>query len=204
MRLSKPSYYADFVVYAAVLTAAAIATVWHDTARQLVLWILAVVIGAMLWTLAEYGLHRFVLHRVAPFAQMHKAHHRMPLALIGTPTVLSLGIIFGAVFLPARALTSINIAVGLTVGIMAGFLWYGVVHHAIHHSKPRTLAMRLRLATRRHAQHHYSGESGNFGVSTSLWDYLFGTALNATRQFAGVRQLRGGIRQSTSRSFNRL
>jgi hypothetical protein len=52
MRLSKTSYYADFVIYAAVLIAAAIATVWHDTGRQLVLWILAVVIGAMLWTLA--------------------------------------------------------------------------------------------------------------------------------------------------------
>jgi sterol desaturase/sphingolipid hydroxylase (fatty acid hydroxylase superfamily) len=62
---------------------------------------------------------------------------------------------------------------------MAGFLWYGIVHHAIHYRRPRTIAPRLLTATRRHALHHYSVQPGNFGVTTSLWDDVFGTALNA-------------------------
>jgi sterol desaturase/sphingolipid hydroxylase (fatty acid hydroxylase superfamily) len=27
-------------------------------------------------------------------------------------------------------------------------------------------------------RHHYSPRSGNFGVTTSLWDHVFGTAIN--------------------------
>ena len=88
-------------------------------------------------------------------------------------------IILGVVFLPAWALGSFNTASGLAVGMMAGFFWYGVVHHAIHHRKPRIIATRLLLASRRHAQHHYSHEAGNFGVTTSFWDHVFGTTLNA-------------------------
>jgi sterol desaturase/sphingolipid hydroxylase (fatty acid hydroxylase superfamily) len=178
MRLSKTGYYADFVIYAAVLVTATVATAWHDSAYEMSLWLLAAAIGAVFWTLAEYILHRFVLHQIAPFAAMHDAHHQAPLAFVGTPTWLSLGVILGTVFLPAWAMGSFNTASGLAAGTMAGFFWYGVVHHAIHYRKPRTIATRLLMATRRHAQHHYSGEPGNFGVTTSFWDHVFGTTLN--------------------------
>jgi sterol desaturase/sphingolipid hydroxylase (fatty acid hydroxylase superfamily) len=60
---------------------------------------------------------------------------------------------------------------------MAGFFWYGLVHHSIHHRKPRLIARRLIQASRRHAQHHYAMQSGNFGVTTSFWDRVFGTAI---------------------------
>ena len=80
-----------------------------------------------------------------------------------------------------RRLHFFDAASGLAIGVMAGFFWYGVVHHAIHYRKPRTLATRLLLATRRHAQHHYAREPGNFGVTTSFWDHVFGTTLNAVR-----------------------
>jgi hypothetical protein len=88
MRLSKTGYYTDFVIYAAVLITASVATAWHDTGYEMSLWLLAAAVGAMFWSLAEYVLHRFVLHQIAPFAAMHDAHHRAPPALIGTPTWL--------------------------------------------------------------------------------------------------------------------
>jgi sterol desaturase/sphingolipid hydroxylase (fatty acid hydroxylase superfamily) len=180
MRLTKTGYYADFVVYPAVLITGTVVSVWHDTGYEVSLWLLAAAIGATWWTLAEYILHRFVLHRMAPFKIMHDAHHQAPLDFVGTPTWLSLGVILGTVFLPAWALTSFNTASGLTVGTMAGFFWYGIVHHAIHYRRPRTIAPRLLIATRRHALHHYSAQPGNFGVTTSFWDDVFGTALDAT------------------------
>jgi len=181
MRLSKTGYYADFVIYATVVATATIVTAWRNTAYETSIWLFAAAIGALVWTLAEYIIHRFVLHRVAPFSLMHDAHHEAPLAYVGTPTWLSLSVILVAVFLPTWALGSFNTASGLTVGAMAGFLWYGVVHHAIHYRKPRTIATRLLWATRRHAQHHYGREPGNFGVTTSFWDHVFGTTLNMAR-----------------------
>ena len=187
VRLSRSGYYADFVIYAAVLLAATVSSAWHDTGHEMWLWLLAAAIGATFWTLAEYLLHRFVLHQIAPFAAMHSAHHQAPLAFIGTPTWLSLGVILGTVFLPAWALSSFNTASGLAMGTMAGFFWYGVVHHAVHYRKPRALVTCLLMARRRHALHHYSGERGNFGVSTSLWDHVFRTRLNAAPGFGPTR-----------------
>jgi sterol desaturase/sphingolipid hydroxylase (fatty acid hydroxylase superfamily) len=181
MRLSKAGYYADFVVYPAVLITGTVAGAWHDTGCEMSLWLLAAAIGVMCWTLAEYILHRFVLHRIAPFAAMQQAHHQAPLDFVGTPSWLSLGVILGTVFLPAWALSSFNTASGLTVGTMAGFFWYGIVHHAMHYRRPRLIAPLLLIATRRHALHHYSAPPGNFGVTTSFWDDVFGTALNAAR-----------------------
>lgn len=101
MRLTKTAYYADFVVYPAVLITGTVVSVWHDTGYEVSLWLLAVAVGATWWTLAEYILHRFVLHRIAPFKIMHDAHHQAPLDFVGTPTWLSLAVILGTVFLPA-------------------------------------------------------------------------------------------------------
>jgi sterol desaturase/sphingolipid hydroxylase (fatty acid hydroxylase superfamily) len=39
------------------------------------------------------------------------------------------------------------------------------------------IARRLIVASRRHAQHHYSTQPGNFGVTTAFWDRIFGTVL---------------------------
>jgi sterol desaturase/sphingolipid hydroxylase (fatty acid hydroxylase superfamily) len=186
MRLRKAGYCADFVMYPGLVITAVIVAVRHNSGHEMSLWLLAAIVGSMLWTLAEYVLHRFVLHRIAPFASMHDAHHQAPLAFVGTPTWLSLSVILGAVFAPAWVLGSFNIACGLTVGAMAGFLWYGVAHHAIHHRAPRMIANRLLIATRRHARHHYSREGGNFGVTTAFWDHVFGTTLNAT---SGLRPI---------------
>jgi len=178
MRLSKTGYYADFVIYATVLVAAVTVAVIRDTPYEISLWLLAAASGALTWTLIEYVLHRFVLHGIPVFAAMHDVHHEAPRAFVGTPTWLSLGVSF--VFLPSWLLGSLNTAGGFAVGVTAGFFWYGVVHHAIHYRRPRFIAARLIQASRRHSQHHYSRQSGNFGVTTQVWDHVFGTVL-ATR-----------------------
>jgi sterol desaturase/sphingolipid hydroxylase (fatty acid hydroxylase superfamily) len=185
MRLSKTGYYADFAIYAGVVTAAAVLTVWHNGAREISIWLLAAAVGAFSWTFFEYLIHRFVLHRMPVFSPMHDAHHEAPLAFVGTPTWLSLGVILGVVFLPTWALGSFNTACGLAAGEMAGFFWYGVVHHAIHFRKPRMIARQLIAASRRHAQHHYATRPGNFGVTTSIWDRVFGTVLTDSVETRG-------------------
>jgi sterol desaturase/sphingolipid hydroxylase (fatty acid hydroxylase superfamily) len=177
MQLSKTAYYGDFAAYAIIL-AALIADIamradWAARAR----WAVALLIGAALWTLLEYILHRFVLHRVSIFASMHEVHHASPRAYVGTPTWASLAVLWLVFFLPAWLIVSFIVASGLITGVMLGFFWYGVLHHAIHFRRPRLLASRLPGLSYHHLRHHAPGNDGNFGVTTPLWDYLFGTVI---------------------------
>ena len=181
MRLSKTAYHADFAIYAIVLgvliAAAALSTNWVQRLH----WFAAFTVAAASWTLLEYLLHRFLLHRVAPFAAMHGVHHDAPRAYVGTPTWVTLGIIWLSVFVPAWRGVSFNVASGLTAGVMMGFLWYGVVHHVIHYRRPRLLSAWMVATTHRHLRHHYSAQPGNFGVTIPLWDYVFGTYIAEKR-----------------------
>ena len=178
MQLSKTGYYADFWIYAVLIAAmATVAAVTGDWLERLK-WLGACTAGVAFWTLLEYLLHRFGFHGRGPFAPMHARHHVSPKAFIGTPTWLSLAILALAFFLPISALASRNVASGFTAGVMLGFLVYGTLHHTIHHRRPRVLAARLPAEmTRRHLQHHHAARGGNYGVTTQLWDCVFGTEL---------------------------
>jgi sterol desaturase/sphingolipid hydroxylase (fatty acid hydroxylase superfamily) len=184
MVLSKTAYYADFIVYAATVAGLTLlASLRLDWALR-TQWLVAFLAGVAAWTLLEYLLHRFVLHRIETFADMHAEHHAAPRAFVGTPTWVSLFILWIAIFLPAWRAFSLNVASGLIAGVMSGFLWYGILHHVIHHRRPRFLAMRLTGCIHRHLRHHYAEIPGNFGVTTRLWDRLFGTSLAVHRSLA--------------------
>jgi sterol desaturase/sphingolipid hydroxylase (fatty acid hydroxylase superfamily) len=59
-------------------------------------------------------------------------------------------------------------------GTCAGYLAYDWIHFYTHHGRnPRTwIGKTLRTA---HAAHHYSVFHLNMGISTPLWDVVFGT-----------------------------
>jgi dihydroceramide fatty acyl 2-hydroxylase len=110
-------------------------------------------------------------------AVLHHVHHAAPRAYVGTPTWASLLVLAGVFFVPIWRLLSLNVAFGALSGLISGWLWYGIVHHVIHHRRPRWLAIALRAASHRHFRHHSPHVSGNFGVTTAVWDYLLGTKL---------------------------
>jgi len=170
----KASYYADFGLYAILLIVLVSVTLPAGRPARWA-WALAAIAGAAGWTLIEYLLHRFVFHGVPLIAALHHAHHLAPRAHISTPTWVSLSLLGGLLFLPIWRLFSLNLAFGATTGLTAGWLWYGVAHHVIHHRRPRLLARALKAASSRHLLHHFPSVSGNFGVTTSLWDRVFGT-----------------------------
>jgi sterol desaturase/sphingolipid hydroxylase (fatty acid hydroxylase superfamily) len=176
MRLSKASYYADFVVYPPIVLTLAAAVLRAPTSRAVLGWVLACLGGIAGWTLIEYVFHRFVLHRFPYVAQMHEMHHRNPTAFVGTPTWLSLPAILVGAFLPPWWKIDFTIASGLTAGVMLGYVGYVGVHHALHHWRIDRSSSLYRLKLR-HVRHHYAGVGGNFGVTTAVWDRLFGTAI---------------------------
>jgi sterol desaturase/sphingolipid hydroxylase (fatty acid hydroxylase superfamily) len=196
MQLSKTAYYADFAIYAIVLLVLiSIAGLSADWAERLK-WVAAFTTGGATWTFLEYLLHRFVLHRLPILTAMHAVHHASPRAFVGTPTWLTLAILWLVFFLPTWWGFSFNVASGLIAGVMMGFLWYGILHHAIHHGRPRALAALVSTCAHRHQQHHFSGQPGNFGVTIPLWDYLFGTVIHGRR----VDQPGGGQKKAPIRT----
>jgi sterol desaturase/sphingolipid hydroxylase (fatty acid hydroxylase superfamily) len=152
-------------------------------------WLAAVVVGAALWTLVEYVIHRFILHHVVFIRDMHDLHHRAPTELIDTPIWLSFSFMLAGVLLPSWWVFGFGIASGFTIGMAIGYLTYGLMHHAMHHWRIRHDTYLYR-AKRRHAQHHASVDEGNYGVSSPLWDYVFGTMLPDPGEAAKKR--RGG------------
>ena len=177
MQLKKWSYRADFAVYplliATALTFAFAQATWAQAAASLV----AVVAGVAMWTLLEYLLHRWMLHRWPPFKPLHDAHHAHPSEFIGTPVWVSVGL-FLALWVALAAGLPRPIAAGLSGGLMLGYLVYAILHDVLHHGRVRPGGW-LHRAKLRHARHHRPGARTDFGVSTSLWDKLFGTTASS-------------------------
>ncbi|WP_299024727.1 sterol desaturase family protein [uncultured Thermanaerothrix sp.] len=143
-------------------------------------------LGLFLWSLAEYTLHRFVFHfrPRTPFQErviflFHGIHHAQPQCktrLVMPPIVsIPLAFIFyGLFWLILSQLFSAPHWLGPTfAGFITGYLSYDLIHYATHHFPMRRGIWKA--LKRHHMQHHYKTPDQRFGVSSPLWDYIFGT-----------------------------
>lgn len=176
MQLSKLGYYGDFLVYPALIAALTLYAAYDATGLQRGAWVLFALVGLATWTLVEYVLHRTLFHNFPVLKRLHGAHHTTPKALLGSPIWLSVAIGSLIIFGPLWWTTGFMIASATSTGLMLGYLGYVTVHHLSHHANPRHDSYLYR-AKRRHALHHYCGETSNFGVTTGIWDRIFGTEL---------------------------
>jgi len=177
---SRAAYVADFVAYG-VLAVGLVAYLLGAAPRGEWFALVGVVaIGLGIWTLVEYGVHRFLMHGVDPVRRWHAEHHRRPTARLGSPTVVSLLVLFVLVFLPAWACSDAFHAAALLLGIGGGYLVYSATHHAIHHWSYNWAWLKRRQYW--HALHHHIGRPVCYGVSSSFWDYVFGTAVTITTE----------------------
>jgi sterol desaturase/sphingolipid hydroxylase (fatty acid hydroxylase superfamily) len=141
-------------------------------------WVMAggvVLAGFLSCGLLEYVVHRWVLHGPPSLARRgHAQHHAEPRALISTPLfvimtgALALWGLLGLV-LPA------GLAALLVFGLYAGYNYFALVHHQQHHrgKDVACVAYWRRLEQLHHLHHHRPAV--NFGISTTIWDRLFGT-----------------------------
>jgi sterol desaturase/sphingolipid hydroxylase (fatty acid hydroxylase superfamily) len=171
----RTAYRADFVVYATVVTGLSVLLLALSPSGRGVALLASLLAGLLAWSLIEYGLHRFVLHGLAPFRRWHAQHHARPAALICTPTLLSGALVGLFVFLPAALLGDRWLACALTLGLLLGYLAYAVTHHAIHHWQNDSAWLRRRRLW--HALHHRRGGGAScYGVTGEFWDRRLGTA----------------------------
>ena len=136
--------------------------------------------GMLFWTFTEYIMHRFVFHhhpkteRTRKFVYiMHGNHHEYPrdkqrLFMPPVPSIILASAFFGLFFLALGTK-----AFAFFPGFMLGYLLYGSMHYAIHAWNPPFKWMKG--LWRNHHLHHYKHGNLGFGVSSTIWDFVFGT-----------------------------
>ncbi len=136
-------------------------------------------IGFFLFTLLEYLVHRFLYHLPTVYQEgkiafvLHGIHHKYPRdkKRLVMPPILSVAIsaiILGIIYF----LLGVN-GFPFTGGFLFGYAAYLSVHYAVHAFKaPNNILKHLWI---NHSIHHYQNDEKAFGVSSPLWDYVFGT-----------------------------
>lgn len=142
---------------------------------------LMVVLGIFIWTLLEYTLHRFLFHiRTESYwgntlhYLLHGCHHKHPmdgLRLVFPPAATAiLAIPFWTLL---RLISTPSTAPALFGGVLLGYVMYDCTHYYLHHGQPK--AGVHRNLKKYHMNHHYRLQSKGFGITSTLWDGVFGT-----------------------------
>ncbi|GBG81839.1 hypothetical protein CBR_g34020 [Chara braunii] len=137
--------------------------------------------GALLWTLVEYTLHRFIFHQKTSSYWMntvhyilHGIHHKHPmdrLRLVFPPALAAVIILFyfGLVVI----LLPRGISMSLWGGGLFGYILYDITHYYLHHGSPSSKLWRD--LKKYHMSHHFKNTDAGFGITTSFWDHVFAT-----------------------------
>lgn len=169
-----------FVVYVPMIGV----MLWRTYARHVdvVAAVGLVLAGLLVWTLSEYVLHRYIFHWTndTPFGRrvhflLHGVHHEFPndrdRLVMPLLTSVPLAVIFYTLFYVA--LGGVRFAEPLYAGFAIGYLAYDGTHYALHHFKQTSRFGKF--VKRHHMLHHHADHQGGFGVSSPLWDVVFGT-----------------------------
>jgi hypothetical protein len=149
-------------------------------------------LGGAAWTASEYVIHRFVGHgpkrapkaslleRLTPsglaaeFNREHLAHHTDPSYF--APTSRKLLAAVAVIPTMGAALTPFvgpRRALSFALGFGAVYGAYELMHRRIHTHAPR--GAYGKWMRRHHLYHHHRTPKMNHGVTTAIWDHVFGT-----------------------------
>jgi sterol desaturase/sphingolipid hydroxylase (fatty acid hydroxylase superfamily) len=146
----------------------------------------AYIVGLFFWTFTEYTLHRFLFHfkprnptqeRISFL--FHGVHHAQPQCKtrLVMPPIVSIPmalIMYGLIYLVMGVIIKAPYWIApLFSAMLLGYLIYDLTHYATHHLPMRSGY--LRYLKRYHMKHHYKTWESRFGVTSPLWDKVFGT-----------------------------
>jgi sterol desaturase/sphingolipid hydroxylase (fatty acid hydroxylase superfamily) len=137
--------------------------------------------GVLLWTFIEYVMHSEAFHRptrwgpLRVYQESHLGHHDDPKdpTLIVARLSISLPLAVIIYALLALVLWNVKLAALPFAGVAVGYLAYEVFHYGIH--RWRKVRWLLRPLVKHHLYHHYKDQTRCFGVTTTLWDWVFRT-----------------------------
>jgi sterol desaturase/sphingolipid hydroxylase (fatty acid hydroxylase superfamily) len=143
--------------------------------------------GVVFWSLFEYVAHRYIFHwdpkteKARKFVYiLHGNHHHFPrdrqrLFMPPVPSLLISSTLFAIMWL----VMGWNV-LAFFPGFVFGYLMYGTMHYAIHAWNPPFKWMKP--LWRNHHLHHYKNEHNGYGVSSTLWDHIFGTMFDLKKE----------------------
>lgn len=173
-----------WAVVPAVFVPSMVALFWHGVVRiglGIGISLALFVGGALTWSLTEYWLHRTFFHWVPRGVWgermhflVHGVHHKWPkdkYRLVMPPAVsISLFFVFLGAF---YAVLGGRLVWPFHAGFVLGYMSYDLTHYYVHHYNPKT---RYGLALKKHHMlHHFKNPDSRYGVSSMVWDYVFGT-----------------------------
>lgn len=142
--------------------------------------------GLIIWTFAEYVLHRFLFHYEAKTERgkkisfmFHGVHHMQPMVktrLVMPPAVsLPLAALFYAIFylIFAVAFQSIHLMFPTFAGFAFGYLIYDMIHYSVHHFNLK--GSFFKWVRKHHMLHHVRTPNARYGVTSPVWDHIFRT-----------------------------
>jgi len=148
---------------------------------QLSIWTILMYffVGMLLFSLIEYLIHRFLYHLPQVYNEggvayaLHGIHHKYPKdkKRLVMPPVLS--VVLASIILLINYSLMGGEGFPFTGGFLFGYAAYLSVHYIVHRFKPpKNFFKQLWI---HHSIHHYQDDEAAFGVSSPLWDYVFGT-----------------------------
>ncbi|GAB5593077.1 fatty acid alpha-hydroxylase [Umbelopsis nana] len=144
-------------------------------------------VGIFIWTLVEYILHRFLFHLDDllpdhPLAlllhfTLHGIHHYLPMDKLRLvmPPALGFALAYPLMCL-AHILFPAVAAYAIVGGAVFGYIGYDCTHYYLHHAK--VLDFHFKEMKKYHLAHHYKNYESGYGITSKIWDYVFGTQLN--------------------------
>jgi sterol desaturase/sphingolipid hydroxylase (fatty acid hydroxylase superfamily) len=138
----------------------------------------AVVLGILTWTLLEYVFHRFLGHSKGanknPFGAEHTAHHSRGNYFAPSWKKALAAVVFTALVLPlASLIAGLELGIAYTAGLIGFYVTYEALHRMMHVYEG--FGPFGRWARRHHFFHHFHDPKKNHGVTSPLWDIVFGT-----------------------------
>jgi sterol desaturase/sphingolipid hydroxylase (fatty acid hydroxylase superfamily) len=134
--------------------------------------------GAFTWTFLEYVIHRWLGHdpryRRTPFGVEHVRHHIEGNYFAPTwKKLLAAPVVAFVLAVPAVPILGVSLGLAYVAGLMGFYGVYEVLHRLEH--VWAGLGPYGRWARRHHFTHHFVDARYNHGVTTPLWDLVFGT-----------------------------
>ena len=148
--------------------------------------------GMVFWSFFEYMIHRYAFHFMAESERaikivylIHGNHHEYPrdkerLFMPPVPSLIIAAFVFSIMYFIASLTGEPKVVFAFFPGFLLGYLMYGTMHYAIHAWNPPFKWMKP--LWRNHHLHHYKEQGKGFGVSSTLWDHVFGTMFDLKKE----------------------
>lgn len=136
-------------------------------------------LGMFIWTISEYLLHRYLFHWVneSKFVQkfhyaLYGYHHNQPndanrLFMPPVPATIFIAVLMGFFYIFMGKYVLLFFP-----GFEFGYLLYSYMHYSMH---TRKAPKGLEKLWHHHIMHHYKTPDKAYGVSSRMWDRIFGT-----------------------------